>query len=76
MSLQNHVTYYENCDCRRCDKSLGIRSMPEGYALMLDGDGLYFFWLDQKGRTSVTHWNKWAVYKGAKIDAANPPNAS
>jgi hypothetical protein len=46
----------------------GIK-MPEGYALMLDGDAVYFYWLRSDGMQSVCHWDKWAVYRGAKQDA-------
>ena len=56
--------------CRRVDQSLGIQKMPEGYALMLDADEMYYFWLRHDGAESCIHWNKWAVRKGAIADAA------
>lgn len=53
------------------DRSLGIQAMPAGYHLLLDADGMFFSWFEiETGRESVPHWNKWAVYRGAKIDAA------
>jgi hypothetical protein len=66
----SRVADYESMGCRRVDKSLGIQSMPHGYALMLDADEMYFFWLrEADGAESVVHWNKWAVRKGALLHA-------
>lgn len=65
MSLDKLVADYEAGGCRRTDKSLGIQKMPPGYALMLDPDELYFFWLCEDGTESSIHWNKWAIRKGA-----------
>ena len=62
--------YYLDCGCRDMSGSLGIQKMPEGYSLMLDADQSHFFWIDRKtGRESAIHWNKWAVYRSAKVDA-------
>lgn len=59
------------CGCEDWSDRLGIQKMPEGYALMLDADGMFFFWCElATGRCSVSHWNKWAVYRGAKNDLA------
>lgn len=53
--------------CRAC--SLGIRSMPDGYTLMQNRDG-YYFWLENAtGRESVIHWDNWAIYRGAHARA-------
>ena len=50
---------------------LGFQKMPEGYSLMLDADGMFFFWMERStGRESAGTWNRWAVYRGAKADAA------
>ena len=65
ISLADHVRDYEQLGCERRDKSLGIKSMPDGYALMLDTDRMYYFWVDGKGKTSVEHWDKWAVWRSA-----------
>lgn len=51
--------------CRRVDHSLGIQKMPEGYALMLDTDGVYFFWLDAEGNEGPSDWNMWRVRRDA-----------
>lgn len=51
---------------RRVDSILGICQMPFGYALMLDADEMYFSWLRYDGLEGAEHWNKWAVYRGAK----------
>lgn len=50
----------------RVDDLLGIQKMPFGYALMLDADGLYFYWLRYDGLEGAQTWNKWAAYRGAK----------
>lgn len=56
--------------CQDVSGSFGIQSMPEGYALMLDGDQMYFFWMEKAtGRQSVIHHDKWAVRRGAVKDA-------
>ncbi len=68
MSLIQLVTEMESHGCRRVDRWLGIQKMPEGYALMLDGDEMYFYWLCEDGRESVVHWNKWAIRNGAIKD--------
>lgn len=68
MSLESHVAEDESLGCRRSDQMLGFRKMPDGYALMLDGDGMYFYWLRSDGKSSTIHWNKWAVYRGAKYE--------
>lgn len=75
MSLHDHIDYYERWGCRRCDKMLGIQRMPDGYALMLDADEMYFFWLDGNGGASVAHWDKWAVFRGAKLHSAKKSRA-
>jgi hypothetical protein len=49
-------------------KSLGIRKLPDGYALMLNADYTHYYWLRHDGEESVIHWNKWAVYRGAIND--------
>ena len=64
-SLEALVRDHEAFGCRHMDKSLGIQKMPAGYALMLDADELYFYWLCKDGHTSDIHWNKWAVRRGA-----------
>lgn len=69
MSLKKHVSEYEGMGSRRSDRSLGFQGMPDGYALMLDSDEMYFFWLRHDGMPSCVHWNKWAVRKGALADA-------
>lgn len=52
--------------------SLGIQAMPEGYDLILNNDCTHFYWLRGDGMESCIHWDKWAVYRGAKADLANP----
>lgn len=65
IDLEKHVADHESFGARRVDASLGIQKMPKGFALMLDADEMYFYWLACDGRQSVQHWNKWAIYNGA-----------
>lgn len=62
--------------CSDRSASLGIRTMPPGYALMLDADEAYFYWLRHDGASSDIHWNKWAVYRGAWANARASRSAS
>lgn len=71
MSHPDDYAFYLEHGCTDCSHSLGIVQMPPGYSLMLDADGMYFFWMERStGRESVIDWNKWNVYRGAKADAA------
>ena len=67
--LCDHVLYHTEMGGRRMDDSLGIQRMPKGYALMLNCDESHFYWLRHDGAESCIHWNKWAVYRGARADA-------
>lgn len=70
MAHPDDFAFAVECGCEVMDHSLGIRKMPDGYHLMLDADGACFFWMEEvTGRESVPHWNKWAVYRGARDDA-------
>jgi hypothetical protein len=42
---------------------------------MLDADAMYFYWLRHDGAQSAQHWNKWAVLKGAVLDAEGKPKS-
>lgn len=63
--LDKQVADHERHGARRMDRSLGIQTMPAGFALMLDADEMYYYWLAYDGRYGAEHWNKWAVRKGA-----------
>ena len=65
IDLEKHVAEHESLGARRMDKSLGIQRMPDGFALMLDHDEMYFYWLRSDGQESCIHWNKWTVRKCA-----------
>jgi hypothetical protein len=65
-ALDAEISHHTRLGCRRMD--LGFQEMPPGYALMLDADELYFYWLRYDGLESSQHWNKWAVYRGAKMN--------
>jgi hypothetical protein len=64
--LNAHVLDHVDCGCRNMNHSLGIQQMPEGYALMLNVDETHFYWLRYDGLESYIHWDKWAIYRGAK----------
>ncbi|MEO1608698.1 MAG: hypothetical protein AAFR90_05000 [Pseudomonadota bacterium] len=56
------------CNSQRCDKALGRAKMPEGYELWRDGDGCYWWSHPASYRSSSLHWDRWAIYRSAKID--------
>lgn len=69
-----HDNYYFllECGCEDRSGSLGIQRMPDGYALMLNADRDFYFWVEKAtGRESAYHWDKWAVYRWAKARAAD-----
>lgn len=65
-SLHNVVMDHEKSGARRFDSVLGFQKMPDGFALMLDADGMYYYWINANDEESCIHWNKWSVYKMAK----------
>jgi|21_taG_2_1085346.scaffolds.fasta_scaffold68657_4 IS30 family transposase len=48
--------------------SLGAIQMPDGYALMLNSDETYYYWLRWDGVEGLEHWHHWAVYRNAKAN--------
>lgn len=66
-ALDVAVADAERNGCRKM--SLGLCEMPFGYALMLDANEMYFFWLRYDGQVGVEHWNKWAAYRAAATHA-------
>ena len=61
MPHPDDYTFYIECGCTDCSGSLGIQSMPSGYALMLDADRMYFFWMELatgRGRGEHHHASK------------------
>jgi len=66
--LQSEVADCLKYGCQDWSGRLGIATMPEGYALILNPDGSHFFWLRHDGAESPIHWDKWAIYRGAKIN--------
>ncbi|GEK48946.1 hypothetical protein PRZ61_10620 [Halomonas pacifica] len=66
MSLLDIVLEHEATGSSRCDDMLGFVQMPDGYALMLNPDRTHFYWLNEDGVESCIHWDKWAMYRGAK----------
>ena len=71
MSHQDDYQYYLDSGCTNMDHSLGIQNMPRGYHLLLDADGMYFFWMEESsGIEGPINWDKWAVYRGAKAHSS------
>jgi hypothetical protein len=62
------VADHVSMGCTDVSKSLGIVQMPDGYALMLDRDETFFYWLRRDGIESSPTVDKWAIYRGAKSD--------
>ena len=48
--------------------TLGIQQMPEGYRLMLNRDRTHYYWLRNDGAEGPICWDKWWVYRGAKLN--------
>ena len=67
--LARHVAAHVDCGCREISGSLGIQKMPSGYALMLNADESYFYWLRSDGASSRIFSDKWTVYREAKADS-------
>lgn len=68
--------YYLNCGCRDVSHILGMRKMPEGYALMIDADDMFFFGMDKTtGVECNSTWDKWGVYRWAKSRAIRAKEA-
>jgi len=63
--LEATVKEFESLGCTRVDRMLGFGKMQEGYALMLDSDDMYFFWVSYRGEDGPTDWNKWRVRRGS-----------
>lgn len=60
--------YLRECGCH--EVGLGAVSMPIGYSLWLDADGMYYCWLRAAdGVTSVIFASRWAAYRSAIADA-------
>lgn len=70
-ALDVAVADHVRSGAQRMDEALGIQKMPFGYALMLDHDEIYFYWLRYDGRQGPEHWNKWAAYRMAKANYEN-----
>lgn len=67
MSESAHLRDVLSLGCEPC--SLGIQKMPDGYSLLRDRDG-YFFWLENDtGATSVICWDRWQVWRWAQAAA-------
>lgn len=68
-NLGKHID--DHCSTGSELKTLGIRKMPTGYALMLMKEKNKYYWLRHDGKVGDYSLNKWHVYRGAKADAEN-----
>ena len=62
--LKEAINEYEKSGCVDVGKSLGIKEMPLGYALILNSDRTHFFWITDSLESQIS-WDKWAAYRGA-----------
>ncbi len=69
--LRVQVDDHEMSGCTQ--QFLGVVKMPKGYALMLNADASHYYFLHESGKQSVIHWNRWAIYKWAKLDSGKYP---
>lgn len=67
--LNSQVLEHEALGATRRDKSLGIRKMPEGYALMLNRDESHYYWLKFDGSEGSEAWDKWYAYHSANMNS-------
>jgi hypothetical protein len=67
-NLQEAIAYDVMAGAIDMSRSLGIVTMPDGYALMLTEECGHFYWLRADSAESAIHWNKWAVYHWAVND--------
>lgn len=58
------IAGYERNGCIDKSKALGIQSMPDGYALILNSDRTHYFWITVSLESCIS-WDKWATYRGA-----------
>lgn len=65
--LPEQVAYDVSQGAVDCSKSLGIRQMPDGYALMWDGESMYY-WLRYDGKYGWKSWDKWYCWRSAKLN--------
>ena len=67
-NLEYHINDHERVGSTHAPKALGFCKMPKGYALMVDPDDMFYYWLRYDGTESRQGWNRWAAYRGAVKD--------
>jgi hypothetical protein len=65
-ALDVAVSHHTRIGDQRADAMLGFHSMPFGYALLLDADGIYFRWLRYDGLEGPELLTMWSAYHSAK----------
>jgi len=68
MTLTEHIADHEAIGSLNVSRELGIQKIPEGYALMIDPDEIYYYWLREDGKEGSGSLNKWTAYRGAKAN--------
>lgn len=66
--LADQICDHEQQGSEHVSDSLGFCKMPQGYALMLNPDRSHYYWLRHDGAEGPIDWNKWRVYKSAKLN--------
>lgn len=66
LHVHDHVTASGSREC-----CLGIKSMPDGYALMINPDRTHYYYVRHDGAESMIHHDRWAVYRWAVRDSQN-----
>lgn len=74
-ALKEQIDFAVSCGAVDCSKSLGIRQMPEGYALMWDGEAMYY-WLRWDGKAGWESWDKWYCYRSAILNISSQPSST
>jgi hypothetical protein len=68
MQFAELIAEYVDCGCSLA--RLGNAKVPDGYAILLNGDESHYFWLRSDGAEGPIHWNKWKALAMAKANAA------
>ncbi len=68
-TLEDHVRYHiSNYWAEHCGSSTGHVEMPNGYALMKDIDG-DFYWVKKDGTSSASYGSDDMAKRSAEVDA-------
>lgn len=68
--------YYPGTNTVDHTNRLGFAKMPSGYHLLQLDSGHFMWFHPDRDTDSCIHWDKWAVYRGAFMDAARRNSCS